>query len=190
MRTNVSNKQSDSSVLFMSGVYLIIGGNLGNRMQNIRMCQQELQVYLGPIVSQSSLYETAAWGNTSSPSYLNQVLFFQTDKTPETVLAICLQIEQRMGRHRTTKWASREIDIDILFYDQEIIEQDHLKIPHPHAHQRRFVMTPMKELAPNFIHPSFQKTMETLWQECPDSLSVAIYNPKNNELPTGRKSSE
>jgi len=174
----------------MSGVYLIIGGNLGNRMQNIRICQQELRVALGPIVSQSSVYETAAWGNTDSPSYLNQVLFFQTDKTPETVLDICLQTEQRMGRHRTTKWASREIDIDILFYDQEIIEQKHLKIPHPHAHQRRFVMTPMKELAPHFMHPTFQKTIEELWQECPDPLPVALYIPENNDLPTDRKSSE
>lgn len=174
----------------MNGVYLIIGGNLGNRLDNLEHCQSELIKEFGEITQTSSIYETAAWGNTESPSYLNQVLYIQCEFSPEAVLDICLQIEQRMGRHRTTKWASREIDIDILFFNQEIIELNHLKIPHPRAHQRRFVLTPMMELAPQFIHPVYHKTIEQLWHECPDILPVTLFQPENKELPTSRKSSE
>lgn len=159
----------------MNGVYLIIGGNLGDREINIRKCRKYINKVLGKIVTMSAIYETAAWGNTNLPSYLNQVLYVHTRNNIEDTLEICLQIEKNMGRERLKKWDSRVIDIDILFFNKEIVQKDNLKVPHPHLDKRKFVLIPLCELAPNMQHPISGKSLKRMLKECADTLKVIWY---------------
>jgi 2-amino-4-hydroxy-6-hydroxymethyldihydropteridine diphosphokinase len=156
----------------MNGIYLIIGGNMGDRENYLATCIQEIENCIGKIVRKSAIYETASWGNTEQTPYLNQVLFLYTNLNPQKLLAECLSIEKKMGRRRTVKWDSRIIDIDILFYDHEIIHDDGLTIPHPLLHERKFVLIPLNELSPLFIHPVSKKSIHELLNECKDPLEV------------------
>ncbi len=130
---------------------------------------------LGTAKGVSNIYETAAWGRENDPAYLNQVLFFETRLSASDILEFCLSVEKKMGRYRQTRWESRSIDIDLLFYNDAIIQEVALQIPHPYLHQRRFVLTPLAELAPDFIHPVLRKSIKQLLQECEDPLACEIY---------------
>ena len=121
---------------------------------------------------QSGLYSTAAWGNTSQPDFLNQVIEVATSLDAAETLQTILAIEKIMGRTRTVKNAPRVIDIDILFFNNEIITQSDLTIPHPEIQNRRFVLTPLYEIAPQMIHPLLNKTIHELLLQCPDQLAV------------------
>ncbi len=161
----------------MNGIFLIIGGNLGHRAHNLNQCLLHIQQYIGQIIKQSNIYETASWGKTENPAYLNQVLQIQTSLTPQELIQTCLSIENLMGRNRTEKWASRIIDIDILFYNKQIIHEEHLTIPHPFLHERRFTLLPLNEIAHDFIHPVLQKSISKILLECKDNLQVLPYLP-------------
>jgi 2-amino-4-hydroxy-6-hydroxymethyldihydropteridine diphosphokinase len=159
----------------MNNVYLLIGGNMGDRLKNLSESTNCVEKEVGAIVKKSSIYETAAWGVTDQPSFLNQVLFVSTKLSAEDVLKTILSIEEKMGRKRVEKMGPRTIDIDILFYNDEIISLPNLSIPHPHIANRRFVLEPLAEIAPAFVHPVLQKNITELLNDCPDTLEVNIF---------------
>ena len=156
----------------MNKAYLLIGGNQGNRKEFLRAARNETEAACGTVVQQSSLYETAAWGLEDQPTFLNQALAVETALTAEELLKRILQIEEKLGRVREVKYGPRVIDIDILFFNTAILHQQNLVIPHPQLQNRRFVLVPLNEIAPHFLHPVFQKTVAQLLAECPDPLDV------------------
>ncbi len=160
----------------MNGIYLIIGGNMGEREKYLFESAIAVEKQIGKIIHQSSIYETASWGNTAQRPFLNQVLYLKTVLSARQVLENCLAIEKQMGRVREIKWGSRTIDIDILFYNEDVIQEDNLKIPHPFIQDRKFVLVPFNEIAPDFIHPVLKKTIHQLLIECKDSLEVTRFN--------------
>jgi 2-amino-4-hydroxy-6-hydroxymethyldihydropteridine diphosphokinase len=156
----------------MNRAFLLTGGNLGDRMKNMSLCSSLVEKACGKILRKSSIYETAAWGKTDQPDYLNQVLLVDTHLPPEELLAVLLSVEKDMGRYRGEKYGPRIIDIDILLYNDEVINESMLNIPHPRMQERRFVLEPMNEIAPGMVHPLLHKTMSQLLKECSDPLAV------------------
>lgn len=156
----------------MNTAYLLIGGNLGNRKANLENSRTLIEQQCGRIINSSSVYETAAWGNTNQPSFLNQVFRIETLLSARQLIRKILKIEKTMGRVRQEKLGPRIIDIDILFFNQEIIKLDFLKIPHPEIQNRRFVLQPLAEFTPELIHPVLKKSIVELLQDCPDMLDV------------------
>lgn len=156
----------------MNNVFLLLGTNLGERELQLQTAIAEIGEKVGPVLKKSAVYETQSWGRTDEPDYLNQVIFLKTEVSATVVLSKILEIETGMGRKRYKKWGSRLIDIDILFYNNEIIKQNGLEIPHPELHNRRFTLEPLTEIAPDLIHPVFNKTMSELKNELTDSLIV------------------
>jgi 2-amino-4-hydroxy-6-hydroxymethyldihydropteridine diphosphokinase len=127
---------------------------------------------IGGLIQRSSVYETEPWGKIDQSMFLNMVICIETDLSAKMVLDKILEIEKELGRIRIKKWDERKIDIDILFYDdQEIIESE-LTVPHPYLHERMFVMQPLNEIAPDFIHPVFNCSMSELFNKCTDKTKV------------------
>lgn len=156
----------------MNKTYLLLGSNIGNTAGQLQKAKKLITKNIGTICRESALYSTAAWGNTRQPDFLNQVIILNTLLSPKEVMGTILDIEKKMGRVRTKKYDPRIIDIDILFYEKEIINTPHLSIPHPQISNRRFVLVPLNELTPQFKHPVYQKTIHQLLRVCPDSLTV------------------
>ncbi|MEY4279454.1 MAG: 2-amino-4-hydroxy-6-hydroxymethyldihydropteridine diphosphokinase [Bacteroidota bacterium] len=156
----------------MNKVYLLIGGNMGDRMANLTLSMNAIEKEIGSIQKMSSIYETAAWGNTEQPDFLNQALEIETPLNAEQVMEGLLKIEKQMGRERLIPMGPRSIDLDIIYFNKDIIDRPSLEIPHPRLAERKFVLLPLSEIAPDFIHPIFQKTNEVLLKECGDSLAV------------------
>lgn len=156
--------------------YLLLGANLGDRAHTLRRATDRIAERVGPVVQQSRLYETAPWGVTDQPMFLNQVLVVETVLEPEAVLDQTQAIEQELGRVRHEQWGARTIDIDILYYGQLILQTDRLTIPHPYLHLRRFTLVPLAEIAPEFVHPVLQKTTVELLTECADAGEVVLFN--------------
>ncbi len=159
-------------------VVLGLGGNMGNRTQHLGLAMVQIIQQIGPITRVSSVYETAAWGNEDQPAFLNMAVCINTPFTPLQTLERCLRIEKQMGRHRTMKWGPRIIDIDILLYNNQIIRDKNLSVPHPMMHERRFVLAPIAEIIPQKKHPILKKTFKELLLICPDTLTVKpLFNP-------------
>ena len=154
--------------------HLLTGANLGDRINTLTEAKRLLGERAGQIVKVSSWYETEAWGQVDQPSYINQAIEIATSLTPNRLLEVTQQIELELGRAKRTKWASRLIDIDILFYAHRIISLPNLKVPHPHIHRRNFVLAPMLEIAPRKRHPVFKKNIEELYLESKDELDVVL----------------
>ncbi|MBD1398673.1 2-amino-4-hydroxy-6-hydroxymethyldihydropteridine diphosphokinase [Pontibacter sp. JH31] len=161
----------------MPKVYLLLGGNLGDRNSYLSQARDRIAAQVGPIVRSSALYETAAWGNTDQPAFLNQVVEVWAEHTPEYILFLINQIEQELGRVRQEHWGARVIDIDILFYDDLAFQTPRLTIPHPRLHLRRFTLLPLAEIAPEMTHPVLGKSIVTLLENCPDELEVRPFTP-------------
>lgn len=157
---------------YMNKVFLLIGGNIGDRLQNLNQAITGLSATCGPVIQQSAVYETAAWGNTDQAAFLNQALVLSTSLTAQELIGTILSIEEKMGRRRMEKFGPRVIDIDILFFNDEIMDEPNLTIPHPQLQNRRFVLVPLHEIAPALVHPVLHKTIEQLLAECPDELEV------------------
>ena len=160
----------------METAYLALGGNIGNVSATFDLAIQKIMAKIGAIRVESSRYRTEPWGNKNQDDFLNMVLAVDTPLPAEAVLATIMDIEKMMGRNRDqdNRNAPRTIDIDILFYGHEIINNDQLVIPHPRLHLRNFVLTPLREIAPEFIHPTLNKNMEELFAERPDHSMVQI----------------
>jgi 2-amino-4-hydroxy-6-hydroxymethyldihydropteridine diphosphokinase len=156
----------------MNKAYLLTGGNEGDRYLNLQQARTNIEHICGRLIQASSLYETAPWGNSNQADYLNQVLVVETIMNPYELLASILFIEEKGGRIRTIRNAPRTIDIDILFYNQLVLDQPGLHIPHPRIADRRFVLEPLNEISPGFVHPVFGKSIRQLLQECKDELAV------------------
>ena len=156
----------------MNKVYLLIGGNIGDRMANLAMAVQLIEKYLGKLLQISSIYETAAWGNTDQADFLNQAICIETQLAPTQLMTQILDIEKKMGRARNIPLGPRIIDIDILYYNDAIVENELVYIPHPRISARKFVLYPLVEIAPNYLHPILHKTNSLLLKECGDSLAV------------------
>jgi 2-amino-4-hydroxy-6-hydroxymethyldihydropteridine diphosphokinase len=159
----------------MPKLYLLLGSNLGDRPAYLTQARERIAAQVGPIMRSSSLYETAAWGKTDQPAFLNQVLEVRAEVTPEQVLLLIHQMEQQLGRVRQEHWGTRVIDIDILFYDDLSLQSKWLTIPHPQLHLRRFTLLPMAEIAPDLLHPVLGKSIAALLAECPDKLEVRVF---------------
>lgn len=138
----------------------------------LQTARKFIEKEVGNILHFSSLYETAAWGNTNQNAFLNQVLCIESKLAPITLLEKCLSIEKKMGRIRDSKWSPRTIDIDILFYHDVMMEKENLIIPHPRIQDRLFTLVPLNEIAPHEIHPIFKRSIHQLLQECSDNLEV------------------
>jgi 2-amino-4-hydroxy-6-hydroxymethyldihydropteridine diphosphokinase len=159
----------------MNQVYFLIGGNIGNRVANLEMALKLIEQECGAISHTSAIYETAPWGKKDQPYFLNQALIAFTILSPPKLLENVLAIEKQMGRYRVEKFGSRIIDMDILFYNDEVINTGQLTVPHPEMQNRRFVLEPLAEIAPQKIHPILKKSVKKLLDECPDTLSVKKY---------------
>lgn len=160
----------------MPKVYLLLGGNLGNRTLYLQQARESINQRVGSITQTSKVYETAAWGKTDQPTFLNQVLEADTTLTPEDVLQSINAIEHELGRIRQEHWGARVIDIDILFYDDLEQQTQRLTIPHPQLHLRRFTLMPLAEIAPDLVHPVLRQSINQLLEICPDTLEVKVYN--------------
>ena len=155
-----------------NSTYLLIGGNLGNRLQNLATAKAYIENELGEIIKASSIYETAAWGITEQLDFLNQVLLIKTKISAEEMMQIILSIENKMGRIRTQKNASRIIDIDILFFNDEIINKQNLTIPHSEIQNRKFALIPLHEIAADLVHPVLKQSIKDLLSTSKDKLEV------------------
>ena len=156
----------------MNKTYLLLGSNMGNSKEQITIAVKHIMKQVGKILRISSLYCTAAWGNTDQPDFLNCVLLIETNLNAWQTMKQVLSIEESMGRIRTKKFAPRMIDIDILFFNKAIIGEPSLTVPHPEIQNRRFALVPLNEMAPNLVHPVLKKTMHQLLLDCKDTLNV------------------
>jgi len=153
-------------------VYLLLGTNIGHKEQHLETAIGFIQHDIGNIQTLSSIYQTAAWGNENQDDFLNQVLICETSLEANEVLEKVLEIERKMGRQRLVKNEPRIIDIDILFFNQDIITEEFLIVPHPLIHARRFVLTPLLEISPDFVHPVSGNSISQMLEECADPLPV------------------
>jgi 2-amino-4-hydroxy-6-hydroxymethyldihydropteridine diphosphokinase len=158
----------------MEKVFIALGGNIGNVSENFDIAIEKISVIIGAVINQSSLYKTEPWGNKNQDDFLNKVIEVETTQIPAVVLENILSIEKMMGRNRNKddQFAPRSIDIDILFYGTKIINENYLVVPHPRLHLRNFVLTPLMEIAPGFIHPILKKTIKDLSNQSNDSSVV------------------
>jgi 2-amino-4-hydroxy-6-hydroxymethyldihydropteridine diphosphokinase len=164
-------------------IILHLGSNVGDRAKYLSAAQLELERSVLSLHRSSDIYETGAWGNRNQAAFLNQAHTGETTYSPFSLMRECKKIEHFLGRRKREKWGPREIDIDIIFYGSSIFGTSELTIPHPHLEQRRFVLLPIKSIAPKFRHPVSGQTIEDLLDQCDDSLHISIYN--SNEYVNG-----
>jgi len=156
----------------MNKIYLLLGSNIGDSGRRLNDAIKHINKKIGKVIRHSHIYTTAAWGKTDQPDFLNQVIVAETKMTAAETMQKILEIEAAMGRVRTEKNAPRIIDIDILFFNKDIINKDGLMIPHKEIPNRRFVLVPLNELSPGFVHPVAQKSIHQLLRDCTDKLPV------------------
>lgn len=156
----------------MHTAFLLTGGNLGNRFKNLKHAYEQIEKSCGDIVQSSAIYKTAAWGFVAQPDFYNQALKLTTEFSPEYLMKSLLVVEEIMGRKRSVKMGPRIIDIDILLMDDIIFNTSIVTIPHPLLAERRFALTPLKEIAPEILHPVLNKSIKQLLAECKDNLPV------------------
>ena len=156
----------------MIDVFLLLGTNLGEREIYLQQAVQHIVQEVGPVIKSSSVYETQSWGKTDEPDYLNQVILLQTELPPLALLTRVLHIESILGRVRKERWGARVIDIDVLFYGDQVINEPQLQVPHPRLHERRFTLEPLAEIAPELIHPVLNNNVLSIKNALKDTLIV------------------
>lgn len=171
----------------MTQIFLSLGSNTGNRFKQLKKSLKQLQNYTGILINISDIFESKSWAYEDT-DYLNAVIEIETKLSPEELLQKTQEIEKELGRKSKTQikngkpvYSSRTIDIDILFYGDRIINSKYLSIPHPLMHFRRFVLTPMMQIAPDFIHPVFGETIETLYIRCEDNNPLTLFREIQTE---------
>lgn len=157
-------------------VYLALGSNMGSRLANLRAVIGNLPPQM-KVKKKSSVYETPPWGFTEQPSFLNQVVKVETYLTPEALLGHLKRIEIAMGRVPSFENGPRLIDIDILFFDEAIIDTAAIAVPHPRLHKRAFVLVPLAEIAPELIHPVLRKSVNELLEDV-DQSEITLFKGK------------
>jgi 2-amino-4-hydroxy-6-hydroxymethyldihydropteridine diphosphokinase len=152
---------------------LCIGGNLGDRLENLEETRDFIEFNIGDILQASSIYESPAWGMEAAPDFLNQVVVVSTSLNHLQLLNEIKELEEFYGRTRVSgKYTSREMDVDILYLNDEVIEEEKITVPHPRLQERRFVLTPLAEILPEFIHPVLKKSSVELLKDCEDTATV------------------
>ncbi len=164
----------------MSRIFLGLGSNVGNREENITKAITLLSTNMKNLLL-ASLYESKAVGFTNQDNFLNTVVVGETPLTQEKLLIFVKDIEKRVGRIERFRWGPREIDIDILFYNELVERTEELEIPHPRLHERDFVLVPLMELSPDFIHPRFNKSIRKIFESLPIAAR-SILNSKHRAL--------
>jgi 2-amino-4-hydroxy-6-hydroxymethyldihydropteridine diphosphokinase len=172
----------DSNILMAASntAFLLLGSNIEPRLKSLKLALIKLQEHHCDIISASSVYESEAWGFESEQSFLNRLLVIETDLSPTELLHDILNIEKELGRTRDGRisYVSRNIDIDILYFNNEVIETEELTIPHPRLQKRRFALKPLVEVAPEYVHPLLKKTNKELLEGVDDPSRVYLYNEK------------
>lgn len=165
--------------------YILLGTNLGDRESLLKKAIAMMGESCGEVVAVSEIYETEPWGFVAENNFLNQVVVLDTELEPHDLLKELLSIEAVLGRQRDENvkgYASRPMDLDILYYDDKIINDDDLIVPHPRLHQRRFTLMPLCDISADFEHPVFRKTNKTLLEECQDTSEVSRQDTKTPSL--------
>lgn len=153
-------------------IYLLLGSNIGDKEAYLRQARDLIQISIGDIFKMSSIYQTEPWHADDHDTYLNQVVAVRSTLPPGKTMRSCLEIERSLGRRRFKGINPRTIDIDILYYDDRIVQQKRVTIPHPRLHLRRFTLIPLKEIAPEHVHPVFGLTNRELLEQCQDESQV------------------
>jgi 2-amino-4-hydroxy-6-hydroxymethyldihydropteridine diphosphokinase len=159
----------------MNIVFLQLGSNLGDRELLLQNAIVSIEEIVGEVVKKSKVYESTPWRVEGQENYLNQILKVKTKLQADNVLIKILEIEKNLGSLKLEKWGERLIDIDIIFYNDFIIETAELCVPHKHMHERLFVLTPLYDIAPDVVHPKYNKTVDELLQICKDAELVKEY---------------
>ncbi len=159
----------------MMQAVLLLGTNLNDRLQNLSLARKNIIERIGLIDSESETYRTAPWGNTKQDDFLNKIIVVRTVLSPRKLLRELLDIEKEMGRVRTVKWAPRLIDLDILYYGDQVIKEPGLTIPHPFIQDRRFALIPLAEVLPDFKHPLLHLTNAELLAKTSDNSEVFLH---------------
>lgn len=151
---------------------LSLGSNLGNRYAYLLRAIQKIEKYFNSKSVVAHFYETPPWGNENQSRFINTAIYLHTDISIDQCLKKVQAIEEEMGRLKTEKWGPRIIDIDILFYEYDVLETDIITVPHQHLHQRAFVLKPLQDILPNFIHPLKNKTIIQLIEDIDDNTLI------------------
>jgi 2-amino-4-hydroxy-6-hydroxymethyldihydropteridine diphosphokinase len=160
----------------MTKVFILLGSNLGDKFVLINKAINSLVLEAGELITASDIFFSAPWGYDSTNHFYNAVIQMETILNSEELLQKCIEIEQKLGRKQKEKpeYEDRSIDIDILFFGKQIINLPELVIPHPRMHLRKFTLLPLRQIAPDFIHPIFQKSVSQLLNECDDDSKVEM----------------
>ncbi|MDN3667999.1 2-amino-4-hydroxy-6-hydroxymethyldihydropteridine diphosphokinase [Echinicola jeungdonensis] len=164
----------------MEQVVFLIGGNLDDRIKLILEAEKQLSKTF-KITGRSSVYETPAWGKESNNDYLNRALVVESSLDPMEILLAAQNVENILGRERKEKWGDRTMDIDIIYIGQRVIDTPKLKVPHPLMTERKFVLEPLVEVLPNFLHPVLGQTSKELLETCPDKTEPKRYMGKGSD---------
>ncbi len=158
----------------MVRTFLLLGSNTGDREGLLDAAFLRIGLLAGKIIAASSRYETQPWGKEDQPPFLNQAIEVETPLSPQILLATLKDIERSLGRLPSGKWEPRTMDIDIIFYGNLVVEEPNLVIPHPAMAERRFVLTPLAEIAAGIMHPVLNKSVSQLLAACTDPLRVTV----------------
>ena len=161
-------------------VYLALGSNLGDRLANLATARASMAPHI-EVIAVTPVYETPPWGYLDQPSFLNQALHGQTALGPYELLARLKGLEDKMGRQNTFRNSPRPIDLDIIFYDDLVMENEALTIPHPRLRGRAFVLAPLADLAPDLVHPKLDLTVRQLLEET-DTTGILLYQPGDSQV--------
>jgi len=159
----------------MNIIYIQLGSNMGNRKSYIEKSMQQIEQEIGNIICSSKIYESSPWGVSIQNHFLNSVIKIESELSSSILLKKLQEIENNLGRVRKEKWGERCVDLDILFYNSEIINTENLKIPHPYIQDRKFVLVPLSEIDTDYNHPVLHKNISSLLKECTDTEIVYEY---------------